>query len=663
MRYKKTPIIALIFSVALAALTMTLAFAQSGSSSDEKLDEKTTEESASVPSLAPATNGGPDAYGYTYADSNEASCGTMFNDISGVGTPLGLSDDGEVNVTVPFAITLYDVTTTTLRIGNNGALSLGATSGDVSASNEALPVASDAFADGAGVMPFWDDLDDSTGDVYTAVMGSAPNRQFIVQWHNRPHYNDSPDTGTFQVVFYEGTRKIDFVYDDVYFSNPDWDNGESATIGINQDGSNALQYSFNTPAILTGTSPVSAICFDRVESVTLVKTVGTDSSNCAVADTIDVAPGTKVFYCYEITNDAATTRNFHTLVDSELGMILYDFPFALAPGASVFVTESAIIDLTTTNVATWTVSNTGDTDVLQGVDSATVNALGITCAPDETLTTIFSSDFEADNGGGVGSLDWEWGTVPLTYPVGLGGAHSGNNAWATVLDGPYNNLGANSLLTFTVDLSSIPAPIGLSWFQYLQAGDSGFDFAVINANGTTVYDSSGNLDESDWMYHYANLDAYADSSLTVVFDFHATTVVNDEGWYVDDLAIQYCREPDSISLATTVGLNSSVCAASDAINVSAGTSVYYCYKVTNNGSTSRSSQTLVDSELGMILNNFPYTLSPGASVFVTETAVINTTTINTATWTADNPSPALVASDTATVIVSALSTYLPMIEK
>jgi hypothetical protein len=45
---------------------------------------------------------------------------------------------------------------------------------------------------------------------------------------------------------------------------------------------------------------------------------------------------------------------------------------------------------------------------------------------------------------------------------------------------------------------------------------------------------------------------------------------------------------------------------------------------------------LVDSELGTILSNFPYTLSAGASAFITETTTINATTVNTATWTASD---------------------------
>ena len=548
MKRRRLLFVAFTFAVVLTLLTMSLALAQSGAEESGK-----GVESSAPPSGIPRLTGGPDAFGYVYADSNEASCTTTFNDISISGAALGLGDDGEGNVTAPFPISLYDVTSTDVRVGNNGALVVGSTTGNVYWNNEALPSTESEFANNPSVLPFWDDLSNGSGDVYTDVVGAAPNRQFIVQWHDRNHYNSGnviSGTATFQVVFYENSRKIDFVYQDVEFGSPDWDYGNSATIGLNQNGSNALQYSFNSPSILTGTNPVSAICFDRVESISLAKTVGTDPAVCATDNSIGVLAGTTVYYCYEVTSNATTTRSLHTLVDSELGSILTAFPFNLAPGASVWLTKSAVINATTVNTATWTAYNPARADELMSTDTATVNVLGLTCPAGQTVANAYSSDFEADNGGGVGSLDWAWGTLSPTFPAALAGAgSSGTNVWATVLDGPYNNLGASSLLTFTVDLTGIAAPVNLNWQQYLQAAGSSFDKAKIFANGTMVYDSTGIPDETAWTLHDASLDAQAGGMLTLVFSFTATTVVNDEGWYVDDLAVQYCQTATAVELS------------------------------------------------------------------------------------------------------------------
>jgi hypothetical protein len=103
----------------------------------------------------------------------------------------------------------------------------------------------------------------------------------------------------------------------------------------------------------------------------------------------------------------------------------------------------------------------------------------------------------------------------------------------------------------------------------------------------------------------------------------------------------------SISLTKTVGTVPGVCAVTDAVTVTAGTEVYYCFVATNTGATTFEFHDLVDSELGTILNDLPYTLAPGASspqVIVPETPMATVT--NTATWTAVNALAGYTANDT-----------------
>ncbi len=74
-----------------------------------------------------------------------------------------------------------------------------------------------------------------------------------MQWHQLPHFNAIGDA-TFQVVLYEATSEIDFVYSDVDFGDALFDLGASATVGIQYAaGSIADQYSFDT-ASLSGVS-------------------------------------------------------------------------------------------------------------------------------------------------------------------------------------------------------------------------------------------------------------------------------------------------------------------------------------------------------------------------------------------------------------------------
>jgi hypothetical protein len=78
-------------------------------------------------------------------------------------------------------------------------------------------------------------------------------------------------------------------------------------------------------------------------SISLRKTVGTDESTCAADTEISVVADTEVFYCYSVVNDGTATMTVHDLDDDQLGTLLDGFEYTLAPGASTFVTRSAII--------------------------------------------------------------------------------------------------------------------------------------------------------------------------------------------------------------------------------------------------------------------------------------------------------------------------------
>ncbi|MGH2536213.1 MAG: DUF7507 domain-containing protein, partial [Candidatus Promineifilaceae bacterium] len=114
------------------------------------------------------------------------------------------------------------------------------------------------------------------------------------------------------------------------------------------------------PSVIPPTNP----------EIELAKTVGEDPSACATTDLISVGAGTEVTYCFEVFNTGNVTFTEHDLVDSELGAILTDFPFILAPAASTFVTQSAVITETTVNTATWTA--TDGVETAEDSDTATV---------------------------------------------------------------------------------------------------------------------------------------------------------------------------------------------------------------------------------------------------------------------------------------------------
>ena len=47
------------------------------------------------------------------------------------------------------------------------------------------------------IAPLWDDLRFNTGSAFYDTIGSAPDRQFIIQWDNIDPFSAGSSTGTF----------------------------------------------------------------------------------------------------------------------------------------------------------------------------------------------------------------------------------------------------------------------------------------------------------------------------------------------------------------------------------------------------------------------------------------------------------------------------------
>ncbi len=159
------------------------------------------------------------------------------------GTNLNLGAYDLANIVTPFPISLFGVSSTDLRISNNGVMLLNNLTNLVEIYNPSLANTFNNYV----IAPYWDDLDDERGGVYWKVIGEAPNRAVVVQWENRPHYNNWDNT-TFQAVLSE-QGEILFQYKDVDFNEPFLDFGASATIGVRGTRSELAEYSFDRPVL------------------------------------------------------------------------------------------------------------------------------------------------------------------------------------------------------------------------------------------------------------------------------------------------------------------------------------------------------------------------------------------------------------------------------
>ncbi|HEY6195720.1 MAG TPA: S8 family serine peptidase [Candidatus Eisenbacteria bacterium] len=191
------------------------------------------------PGVGAAGNGGPDAFGYRYVDS-DAPDGPAFawEEIETSGVRLfGSADDSTTRVALPFPFTFYGRAYDSVSVCTNGWLSF--TSRDSSLVNTDLPDSA-LGVPRALVAPYWTDLDlrsvRGPGRAYAAYDGS----KFVVEWKDAVHFSGTSPY-TFQVFLWP-SGEIEFQYR----AFPELPN--PATIGLQDEtGTIGLRVAYNVP--------------------------------------------------------------------------------------------------------------------------------------------------------------------------------------------------------------------------------------------------------------------------------------------------------------------------------------------------------------------------------------------------------------------------------
>jgi PKD repeat protein len=217
-----------------------------------------------------AGSGGPDAYGYSWADSNHPG-GPYFN-WRNVGTSSTAAnyDNSYEFVSMPFPFTFYGQSSYYVYIGSNGMLTFDSGSSDHM--NQPL-----LYENRKAAYPWWDDWHPNhfpmgnfgepgiPARISYGTQGSSPNRVFVVTWQFiRPYHGMyCTNDASFQAQLFEGSNNIEFHYLDTLVYS--WDFG---------DGGQEL-----------GQSPVHTYTNDGVYTVTLLVT---DEDGGSVSGTLSV---------------------------------------------------------------------------------------------------------------------------------------------------------------------------------------------------------------------------------------------------------------------------------------------------------------------------------------------------------------------------------------
>ncbi|MFC8849458.1 MULTISPECIES: carboxypeptidase regulatory-like domain-containing protein [unclassified Micromonospora] len=159
-------------------------------------------------------------------------------------------DDAYTSVALPFPVNLYGQSYSTGWVDSNGVVSF-VDPGEPSPDAWPIPSPASPEEPNAALYPLWHDwVVDSNASVRTAVRGSAPNRQFVIEWRNVHSYEDPLTRITFQAILDEaGGYSFAYTDNDGTFL----ERGGAATVGIeNADGTSAIQYTHRQPVLRPG---------------------------------------------------------------------------------------------------------------------------------------------------------------------------------------------------------------------------------------------------------------------------------------------------------------------------------------------------------------------------------------------------------------------------
>ena len=633
-------------------------------------------------SLGPTDTGGPDTFGYTFRDSAEPD-GPVYNwvNISATGTNAGIGTNSTHGpLPLGFTFNYYGTDYTDIWMGSEGWLTVGPDVPLVDNTND-CPLPSQNGNNNV-IGGIWDNLNSAittpngAGYYQSFAAGSCPYNGypgacFVAQWQGT-YYDQLPvppfDDLTFEIILLDNNDIV------IQMQDVGVRAGSGSTTGIeNSNATDGLVYACNESSSLTNNSAVQfyypefATRFDysyklgpalSQPSANLAYTIViTNAGNMASTNTVmtDTIPAGTTY----VPGSVSCVGGTPTTCTYDAGENEIRWAGGIAEGAQVTVTYAV------SPVGGSCGDVVANTAVISDPDAA---------APPILLpyTTILADeftlyDFEANNGGFTATNDWQHG-VP-TWPIGLH-AHSGNQLWATILDGYYNNLGASSDLTKSINLAGLPTNAKLMWWQYLKTNNNLFDVGRVLLNGNEIYNSAG-ADELVWTQHIESLTPYVGSNLNLEFDFFSTLSINNDGWYLDDVAVYYCvpQPTPNFDFSTKSALPIAV----------TGKTLEYTVTMDNFSTAAAPNTTLVDpippgtsyvpgsATNGAVFNSglnriewtgtVPANGQVDVSFTVTVAAAVGTIIINTATI--DQPSltqPVLVDTST-TVVTSQASDY------
>ena len=205
-------------------------------------------------------------------------------------------DDCATAVALPFPVSVYGQTFNSVNVASNGSLDLIGNQAPFTHGCQVLPNTLWTMA----ILPYQDDLrtdnisftgcnvfPGATCGVFTSVTGTAPNRQFNIEWR-AVHFADTTTSVNFEVVLNESQTSFDVIY------GATSDSGLDETSGVQASSTGpATTFSCGT-ATLTSGLKVTYNCSGGGQSPTPTPTATGTPGGCTVMGSIDTSDPTQV---------------------------------------------------------------------------------------------------------------------------------------------------------------------------------------------------------------------------------------------------------------------------------------------------------------------------------------------------------------------------------
>ena len=283
--------------------------------------------------------------------------------------------------------------------------------------------------------------------------------------------------------------------------------------------------------------------------------------------------GNEVFLFDDLANNAVTPPQFNLKIEDEAAI-----PFSVIFSGMHYIPELAgrmEYFKGMQQQGTWTLrvrddalNNTGTVDAFS-IDVCEPAPRPACLVPGPQENTIYTSDFEASDGGftHAGTLDeWERG-LPSFAPITT--AHSGTNAWKTDLDNTYENNSNQDLISPPIDLTAATGRVTLTWWQKLNLESASFDNYWVEvrqvgnpASARKVHEWTGSTmtrsvgtpaatiqQSAGWAQMQADISSFVGQIVEARFHLNTDTSVQMTGVAIDDVLISSCTTLAEADLA------------------------------------------------------------------------------------------------------------------